>query len=223
MKSNKNIGIIFLILFVVFNVVAFAIPSNFTITFWIAYIFTVIAFGSGLYTWVNYFKKNKSLKSKFLNISTITISFYYIIIQVAAFVIFKFAYMLPSWTSILVCVIILAFALISLIGVDSSAEYIASIDEKVSAKVQSVKIKQMDVELVASNVKDKDVKEKVLELAEIIRFSDPMSNEQLAGIEKIIAEKIDELKSIPEADMMSLIEEIEKLIDERNKKCKILK
>lgn len=57
--------------------------------------------------------------------------------------------------------------------------------------------------------------------AEKIRFSDPMSNEQLVDWENKISTKVLELK--PAANKVEIITELTSLFDERNKKCSILK
>ena len=59
------------------------------------------------------------------------------------------------------------------------------------------------------------------QLAEKIRFSDPMSNEQLAVLEDKISLAVENLKSSD--DKMKIIEDLNLLLDERNRKCKILK
>ena len=60
-----------------------------------------------------------------------------------------------------------------------------------------------------------------MQLAEKIRYSDPMSDEQLADIEDRITEKIAELKS--STDKTKIINELNSLLDERNRKIKIMK
>ena len=68
---------------------------------------------------------------------------------------------------------------------------------------------------------DANVKTALTQLVEKIRFSDPMSSEQLANLENQISTKITELKTA--ANKKDIIDELNLLIDERNKKCKILK
>ena len=80
---------------------------------------------------------------------------------------------------------------------------------------------QADVELMANNESDADVKTSLTQLAEKIHFSDPMSNEQLADLENQISSKELELKTT--ANKVIVITELSLLLDERNKKCKILK
>lgn len=223
MKTKNVILPIGLILFVVFLVVAFVVPSEFTITFWVAFGFTVASFALNIYKWVEYFKTNKNLNSKFLNIPILNVSYYYVIIQMILFLVFKFAYMLPAWIVIICNVMSLAFALIGFITISSSVDYIQTVDERIKPKVNYIKALQTDVELVAESVDDLKTKEILTKLAEKICFSDPMSNEQLLGLERQISENVELLKSAEENEISGIVEVIDKFIDERNKKCKILK
>ncbi len=68
---------------------------------------------------------------------------------------------------------------------------------------------------------DTQAKSELLSLAEKVRFSDPMSNEMLAQLEARILANVEKMKMV--ADKKSLIIEIEMLLTERNKKCKIFK
>ena len=73
----------------------------------------------------------------------------------------------------------------------------------------------------ADTEQDADTKKALEQLAEKIRFSDPMSHEQLAELENKIFIDIASLKNT--SDKTALISEITLLLNERNKKCKILK
>ena len=68
---------------------------------------------------------------------------------------------------------------------------------------------------------DPDIKAALGELAKAIRFSDPMSNEKLADLEKEIIDKFAELKAAE--DKRGIIAVLNSLIAERNKKVKLLK
>ena len=97
--------------------------------------------------------------------------------------------------------------------------------ERVSANVmeKTSYIKQLrsDVELLAASETDSATKSALMQLAEKIRYSDPMSNEQLADIEKQITSKIDELNF--SMDKGQIIDELNLLLDERNRKVIFLK
>ena len=223
MKIKKVILPIGLVLFVVFLIVAFAVPSKYTMTFWVAFLFTVISFVLNTYKWIEYFKINKDLNSKFLNIPILNVSYYYMIVQLVSFLVFKFAYMLPVWISIIWNALIIAFALIGFITISSASEYIQSVDEKSKTKVDYIKNLQADVELIATSTDDLKTKEMLDKLAEKIRFSDPVSNELLSDFELQIYENVELLKTAEKNDVPVIVGTIEKLITERNKKCKIFK
>ena len=80
---------------------------------------------------------------------------------------------------------------------------------------------QTEVELLANAEKDATAKAALARLAEKLRFSDPMSDERLADLENRIGARIAELSTA--ADKTTVIEELNSLLEERNRKCKILK
>ena len=62
------------------------------------------------------------------------------------------------------------------------------------------------------------------DLAEAIRYSDPMRSPQLAAIENKIEAKVSVLSETVDADSVKfLCAELQQLLAERNRKCKILK
>ena len=75
--------------------------------------------------------------------------------------------------------------------------------------------------MLANTETDPEVKVALTKLAEAIRFSDPMSNEVLADLEKEISDKFAELKVAE--DKTAIIKVLDSLIVERNKKAKLLK
>lgn len=78
-------AIILVIAFILFNVIAFAAPTDKTTAFWIAYAFTVIAFALQIGIWNLAFKASETLKSKFLGIPIIYVSVVYFTLQLIAF------------------------------------------------------------------------------------------------------------------------------------------
>ena len=222
MKKNKGMAYAVLaIAFALFNVIAFAVPTAKTSTFWIAYVFTTIAFASQIVIWKFAFKGADTLNSKFLGIPLISVGITYLIIQIIAFAIFMAFPIAPTWIAIVVCALILGISAICLIGTKTGREEINRVEEKVEKKVFYIKSLQVDVEMLASDETDADTKAALTKLAEKIRFSDPMSNEVLADIEAEIAAKVKELKSAE--NKAEIIKVLDSLITERNKKAKLLK
>ena len=221
--TNKNFkGYLILgLLFALLSITASVIPTAKTTIFWVSYIFTVVAFSAQIFLWKKALGKSKELKSKFLNISIIHVGIVYLVLQTIAFAIFVALPLLPVWSVIVVCAIILGISAVCMITADVAIEEIERVEVNVQKKVFYIKALQADVELLADVETDDAVKTELLGLAKKIRFSDPMSSEKLALIEEQITEKINELKTAD--DKISLINSIEMLIAERNKKCKLLK
>lgn len=222
MKKNKGMAYAVLaIAFVLINVIAFAVPTAKTATFWIAYVFTAVAFALQIAIWKFAFKGTDTLKSKFLGIPLISVGITYLIIQIIAFVIFMALPLTASWIAIVVCALILGISAICLIGTETGREEINRVEETVEKKVFYIKSLQVDVEILASAEIDTDTKTALTKLAEKIRFSDPMSNDVLADLEAEISAKVKELKTAE--NKAEIITVLDSLITERNKKAKLLK
>ena len=220
--KNKNLGYAVLgILFVLISVIVFVIPIEKTATFWIAYVFTSIAFVAQITIWKKALGKEDTLKSKFLGSPVVHIGIVYLIIQIIALAVFTAVPTLPNWSAIIACAIILGISAVCMIAGEAGRNEIERVEAKVQKKVFFIKELQADVELLADAETDTSTKAALQQLAEKIRFSDPMSNDALAEIEKAIIEKVAELKTA--SDKMAVIQELNSLLAERNKKAKILK
>lgn len=222
MKKNNLMSYLALgVVFALFNVIAFAIPTDKTATFWTAYAFSVIAFAVQIPLWKMAFGKNDTLKSKFLGIPVIHVGITYLIIQLIAFVVFMIFPTLPVWLAVIVCAIILAVSSLCAIAGQAGANEINRVEEKIKIKRAFIQFLQIDIEMLVERETDAETKAALKKLAENVRFSDPMSHEMLGELESRITAKVEEMKTV--ADKSTLIHEIEILLIERNKKCKILK
>ena len=222
MKKNSTKGYVILgILFALISIIAFAVPTAKTATFWIAYVFTAAAFAAQIGIWRTALGKEETLKSKFLGFPVVHIGIVYAVIQVIAFAVFMFVPTLPAWSAIVVCSVIAGVSAVCMISADTGRNEIERVEAEVQKKVFYIRELQADIELLADNETNADVKTALSQLAEKIRFSDPMSNEQLADLENKISTKVAELKTA--SNKLEIVTELNSLLDERNKKCKILK
>lgn len=222
------------IVFVAVSIAVFAIPFEKNTTFWVAYAFTVVAFAAQIFIWRARLAQGSGgsarvtpLKSKFLGLPLVHVGVVYLFLQLIALAAFSAVPGLPMWVSVLACALLAAIAGVCLIGVDAAREEIERVDQKVERKISCLKALQANVELLAKQEADASTKEELATLAQKIRFSDPMSSEELADLEEEIASKVDALGSsgaavLPE-QKRAAIAEISQLIDERNAKCKVLK
>lgn len=222
MKKNSTKGYAILgILFALVSVIAFVLPTEKTATFLLAYAFTVVAFAAQIGIWKIAFGKQETLKSKFLGFPVIHIGVVYLIVQIVAFAVFMFVPTAPAWIVVIVCVLIAGISAICMIAADTGRSEIERVEAKVQKKVFYIRSLQVDVELLANKETDAEIKVALTQLAEKIRFSDPMSHEQLAELETQIVAKVSDLKTA--TNKTDIVAEILSLLDERNKKCKILK
>ena len=108
---------------------------------------------------------------------------------------------------------------------DSEELKVTAILEKVETKAQKkvfyIKEIQAEIELLADAETNAETKAALIRLAEKVRFSDPMSSEQLTDLENAISEKVALLKTL--SDKNGIIGEIDLLLSKRNKMCKTLK
>jgi len=145
----------------------------------------------------------------------------YLAIQLIAFTTFMLFPALPVWLAVVLCSIILAlFALCAVVGRVGINE-VNRAEDKIKTKRAFISFLQIDVDMLAQCEQDIETKTALKKLSENVRFSDPMSHEMLEELETKIAARVEELKTV--TDKKTLINEIEILLSERNKKCKALK
>ena len=222
MKKNGLMSYLALgIVFALFNVIAFVIPTEKTATFGTAYAFSIVAFAVQIPLWKIALGKKDTLKSKFLGIPVIHVGITYLIIQLIAFAVFMIFPTLSVWAAVVVCAVILAISALCVIAGQAGANEINRVEEKIKVKRAFIQFLQTDIEMLAETETDAETKAALKKLAEKVRFSDPMSHEMLGELESRISAKVEEMKTA--TDKKALIEEVATLLTERNKKCKILK
>jgi hypothetical protein len=222
MKKNSIKGYLILgIMFALVSIIAFAVPTAKTTTFWIAYVFTAAAFAAQIGIWKVALGKEETLKSKFLGFPVVHVGIVYLIVQTVVFAAFMAVPTLPVWSAIVVCALVLGISAICMISAEAGRNEIERVEAKVQKKVFYIRELQVDVELLAEREVDVNVKAALFQLAEQIRFSDPMSNDILTDIEVAISDKVTELKTAE--NKLSVINTLNALIAERNKKTKMFK
>lgn len=220
MKKRSGYLILAIVL-VVFAVIAFVAPFEKTPVFWASFVFSLLAICFQIPLW-NKALSAETLKSKFLGFPVLHVGIAYLIIQLIVSIIMMAVPGIPLWIAIIVDVLILAIAcgLITSGGVARTA--IEETEEKIQARTSFIKCLKADVDVLLSKETDTEVKTALRKLSDEIRYSDPISNSAVEGIEAEISEK---LASVPTAgeNKTNVISEISGLIKQRNIKCKALK
>ena len=220
--KNKKLGYAALtIAFLLFNVIALVISANWTSTFWIAFIFTDIAFVAQVMIWKVAFKNAVSLKSKFLGVPIANVGIIYLVVQIIAFAVLASVSNAASWEAVVICAIILAISAICMIAGEVGKNEVNRVETKLEAKTNFLKELKSDIDILAAEESNNEVKQTLIQLADMVRYSDPMSDDSLSKIETEIFEKVVQLKSSEKK--LDAIKEIGLLITKRNNKVKVLK
>lgn len=222
------------VLLVLYNVIAFAYqagPGEFTANFWIGYIFVLLAFCGQLICARIAFKE-ENLQKLFYHLPLITVSYTALIFSFVFSAICAVIPPIPAWLVIIVCAIILAVAGMSVITAKAAPDIVSSVDERVKSKTLFIKSLTVDAETLRARARNKgtnggEMEQCVSRVYEAVRYSDPMSHEALSSIEGQITVAFAALAEAVDKEDSSAVkkssDEIVILLNDRNKKCKLLK
>lgn len=230
-KGFKIYAIAWAILLALFNVIAFVSPGwtgieKYTSSFWIGYVFITLCFIGNLICANSAFKAD-SARKLFYNTPLITISYTALIVSFVVGGLCMVLPNLPYWVGVIVCAIVLALFAVAIVKASAAAELVERIDEKV--KIQSSFIRNMtaEAESLMARAQSPEAKAACKKVYEALRYSDPMSSEELSVIEAKITVKVDELSSNVVGNRTEqakeIADEIVVLVGDRNKKCRALK
>lgn len=230
-KYFKSYLVIWAVLLVLFNVIAFVAPGwsgqeKYTAAFWIGYALITVTFIGQLFCSHLAFKDDDANKS-FYNVSLVTVSFTALIVSFVVGGLTMLLTFIPGWIGGIICAIILAFNVISVVKTTVAIEAVTDIDKKVKVQTFFIKSLTVDADTLCSYAADDEIKAECKKVYETIRYSDPMSNDALASAESQITLKFNEFSEAVKADekekVQSLGKELVILVEDRNKKCRMLK
>lgn len=230
-KAFKFYFAVWAVLLALFNVIAFvsvgwAGIEKFTPAFWIGYIFITLAF-IGQLACAYYALKGDDVKKTFYNISLITTSYTGLILSFVFGGLCMLISPLPYWIAVILCAVVLAFSVIAVIKASAAVEIVNDVDKKVKESTLFIKSLTVDAESLLSRAKSEEAKAACKKVYEAVRFSDPMSHEMLASTETQITIKFSDLTSAVNENNIDAVKALARaviiLVDERNKKCRLLK
>lgn len=232
MKKNIKFYIIaWAVLLALFNLIAFISPGwaafkKYSGSFWTGYIFITLAFVGQLVCSLFAFKEDKKEKF-FLSLPLITLSYTGLILTLVFGTLCMLASFLPYWVAVIICAVILAVYAIAVLKVKAAAEISSATGEKVKTKTFFIRSLTVDCENLLAKAKSEQAKTACNKVYEAVRYSDPMSSDELSSVEEKISAKIGELSTAVTAcdneKITTLADETVLLVKERNSKCKVLK
>lgn len=216
------------VVLVLYILIAFLIPFAHTATFWVSFLFTLIAFGVVAASIYIAFIKDPDAKSRFYGFPIAKIGVIYGVVQLVTGLVFMaLAAWVPAWIAVLVYAIALGAAVIGLVSAEAVVEEIHVQDGKLKKDVALMRALQSKVNQMASQCDKPDAAAVVKAFAEEMRYSDPVSSDALAEIEADLSAAVDELQSaIVDGDSNAtkqLCRKATGLLAERNRLCKLNK
>ena len=234
MKKNLLYYIICWIgLVALFNLVCFVTPDEFNGSykfagaFWSGYGFIMATFVAHL-IYALIILSEKEQEKRILNMPIIIISCVEIMLMVVCGTLCMVIPDLPNWVGIIVCSSILVFSVISLVVIRNVGENSSKANMKLNAETEFYRTLTDTAQLLLSFAKSPEVKAIAISVKDAIRYSDPVSSDDIHSMELEIEASmnllLEMIKNDESIDMIKTkSEELLNLIEYRNKKCMTLK
>ncbi len=228
MKNNKILAtVIYTVIIFTYNLCIFCLIKNHEGAFWCGYFFSMLALLMQYATMFLIWGKNRKMKDIFLGLPVLKDSIIYLIAQLAVgFICMIFRHINMVFAFLLQIIILAAFLVIA-ISAMFAKNVVTQIDDKVKDKRFYIKSMVIDLESMQNKIADSVLKKELGTLIEIVRYSDPMSNECLHDLEKKIQADVKELDILLQEEKSKEAKEkianLNILMAERNKKCMLLK
>ena len=231
-KGFKSYLIVWAILLVLFNAILLLvrpiIPGyvvSYDTRFWVVWAFVIAAFVGNLLC-ANFAFKSENAEKFFYSVPLISISYTGVILTL----VFGAGLLLipdcPAWIAAVVCLAILAFNAIALVKAAAAADAVETVGKKIKAQTLFIKSLTVDAENLLSRAQSEEAKNACKKVFEAVRYSDPMSNDALAGVESQITLKFSAFSDAVTGgaeNIAAIADELVVLVGDRNKKCKLLK
>lgn len=228
-KKVKSFIAVYAIVLVLWSVIFFVVPFEKNVPSVISYIFSVISIAAGLWITNYSFSMGENIKSKVYGFPVFRVGAVYaaaqIIFTLIIAVIGSFA-AVPVWITVVVSIVFAGLAAIGVIAADNARDVITQQESEDKARQKNVKRFRLDMESIVDKCSDAELKKKLAKLSEEFKYSDPVSNDELAEIENRITDEIAVLDGLVCSDAAAASEktdEIARMLADRNRRCKAMK
>jgi len=217
---------IILIIAAVFSAFAFLIPIEREGVFWIGFIFGLASILIQIPVFGFSFPQESQLKSKVLGYPVFRIGIIYLVVQMILSGILFFAGDsgdFPVWLALLLCIIVLAGALVFGITANMAREAISNMETVSKADTRMMKSLALRAEALASNTNDPMLMKELKKLAEDISFSDPVSDPVIAEQEHALVSVFGQLEAAVNSQnpgAIDLCRNVGIALSNRNAACK---
>lgn len=225
-KNEKRGYAILAIIFVVFSVIAFAVPFTKNGVFVLAYVFGTIAIAFQIYVFKISFQHGEDAKSKFYGIPIANIGLYYLSVQLILSVAeMSLAMLLPTWMVLIVNIVPIALALMGCITAEVMRDEIERQDVQLKKDVANIRGLQSTSASLVGMCSDNEMKKQLQKLADEFKYSDPVSSDDTKELENELQQLMKELQAAIIDDDMAAVKTLcmKALagLNERNRVCKL--
>lgn len=228
---NKNAirwWVVLGVVLVVYNVLAFALPFPKTAVFAVSYLFTMIAILAQIYVIRTAFYRGEGVKSKFYGFPIAKLGVIYLAVQLIAGLVFMaLGLIVPVWLPLALYVVLLGIAAAGFVAADAARDEVVRQEVKLEKDVSRMREFQAKGRALVALNQVSEAARPLEKLAENLRFSDPVSSEALTEIEDQLAECLAQLQEAVSAQkteqILSVCQEAEHILAERNQLCKLSK
>lgn len=217
------------ILLVCFNVISFVIPLEKNSTFWIGYVFGMLAILLQLVVMKVAFKGAESIRSKLYGLPIVRIGIIYGVCQILlSFAVMALSPYIPLWIPIIVFTLMLAAASSGCIAADAVRDTIEIQDANLIRDVAVMRNIQSQMDLLASQTDSfGPLGKAVSDLNDDIKYSDPVSGKATAEFENELEGLVGKLqKAVADGEneeALALCKRAKYILAERNRVCKLTK
>ena len=216
------------VVLVVYNVLAFALPFPKTAVFAVSYLFTMIAILAQIYVIRTTFYRGEGVKSKFYGFPIAKLGVIYLAVQLIAGLVFMaLGLIVPVWLPLALYVVLLGIAAAGFVAADAARDEVVRQEVKLEKDVSRMREFQAKGRALVTLNQVPEAARPLEKLAEDLRFSDPVSSEALTEIEDQLAECLAQLQEAVSAQkteqILSVCQEAERILAERNQLCKLNK
>ena len=225
-KRTKSSFLVYAIILGVYLVIFLAIPFPKTATTWVCFAFTIVAIIASAGITYYAFSKSDELRSKVYGFPIFRLGLIYCVVQLITgaiiCVIGIFIYV-PDWIAVVVSVLILALSAIGVIAVDNTSDIITEQEKQTTTSIKKMNSFKLDIQYIVDSCTDDELKKQLQKLSEKFKYSDPVSCDELVDVESQLNLEVKALEALVNSDVPSAkikAQSVEKLLADRNRRCK---
>lgn len=194
-KHYTLFAVLYAAIFLIYTILVMFCFGEKNNVFWVSYCFMCISFVANMGIAVYSFKAN-DVEAAFMGIPLFSFSIFYFFAELFAslvFMLFRFRFevlTVPTIVQLLIMLVFVVFAAIAMM----SRNAVEGVNEDIKIKAQAIKSLSVDVKVLEDQCMDAQLKKELHKIAETIRYSDPMTTDAIADLDKMIEGKVSELK-----------------------------